>query len=584
MKKLWRFLSIIILATGIWAYGYSGTYSQKMSAALQSSIVQTPSQTQIAWIFFRDKGKNRPSAALRRLRDELPPHARQRRLKNRKGRSLVDHFDLPVNPAYLSQVAPLVRRIRHKSRWLNAVSVEANAVQLQRIAILPFVKRLDVVHSFAPPRPVTVKELPGKINSYHAETLDYGASFGQIHQIRVDELHNLGLDGTGVIIAMLDAGFNNLGHEAFSLLKILKTWDFVNGDSIVSDQPGQLGNGNHGTYTLGVIGGFAPGNLIGPAYNAGFLLARTEDTSSEKNIEEDNWVAGAEWADSLGADIISSSLGYLNFDPGQRSYTWQDMDGNTAVTTIAADIAASRGILVVNSAGNEGPALPGQNTLISPADGDSVLAVGGVDANGLRVGFSSMGPSADGRIKPDVAALASGDIAPSPVKTTNYVSVSGTSFSCPLTAGAAALVMQANPAWSNMQVYAALKATASQAQAPDDSLGWGIIDAFSAATTVTAIDQPNEETKIREFRLFPAFPNPFNPVTHIRFSLPPGRHRVSLTVYNNLGQKVTTLLNGVETGGAKLVTWHAASAPSGVYFIRLLSDREQKTTKVILLK
>ncbi len=584
MKRLWPTFLSICLTAAIWTNGFSGTPPEKMSAALQSSIVQSPSQKQIAWIFFRDKGLNQPAAALRRLRDELPPHARRRRLRNRQGGPLVDYYDLPVNPAYVFRLAPLVRRIRHKSRWLNAISVEADAAQLERLAGLPFVKRLDVVHRFSPPKPVTVREIPRNPNPYRAETLDYGPSFGQIHQIRVDQLHNLGLNGAGVIICMLDAGFNNLGHEAFSQLKILKTWDFVNGDSIVSDQAGQLGNGNHGTYTLGVIGGFAPGNLIGPAYNASFLLARTEDTSSEKNIEEDNWVAGAEWADSLGADIISSSLGYLNFDPGQRSYTWQDMDGNTAVTTIAADIAASRGILVVNSAGNEGPALPGQNTLISPADGDSVLAVGGVDAAGQRVAFSSMGPSVDGRIKPDVAALAVNDVAPSPVKNNVYVNVSGTSFSCPLTAGAAALIMQANPTWSNMQVSAALKATASQANAPDDSLGWGIIDAFSAATTVTAIDLPREKSKIRDFRLFPAFPNPFNPVTHIRFTLPPGRHRVTLTVYNSLGQKVATLFNGVESGGTKQVTWNAASAASGIYFIRLLSDREQKTTKAILLK
>jgi subtilisin family serine protease len=281
---------------------------------------------------------------------------------------------------------------------------------------------------------------------------------------------------------MLDSGFNNLGHEALDHIDIVDTWDFVNGDPLVYDEPGQMGNGNHGTRTLGTIAGYEPGELIGPAFGASFLLGKTENSDWERHIEEDHWIAGAEWADTLGADIISSSLGYRNeFTNGEVDYSWQDMDGSTTVVAKGANIAASRGILIVNSAGNEGPSLSHRNTLVSPSDSANVLAAGAVNSQGGRASFSSVGPTADGRIKPDVMAMGDSVYSAAPNAPDAYAQVDGTSFSCPLVAGVAALVLEINPSWTNQDVMNAIKSTASQSASPDNGYGWGIVDVQKAA-------------------------------------------------------------------------------------------------------
>jgi subtilisin family serine protease len=461
--------------------------------------------------------------------------------------------------------------------------VEIKKASIYDIAALPFVKKIDLVHKSVRPLPEVVENptLPSQ-NNDGTTILDYGPSFTQNNQINVPALHNLGYDGSGVLVAMLDAGFNNLQHEALVHLNILHTWDFVNGDSIVWDEPGQMGTGNHGTYTLSALAGFKENRLIGPAYGADFVLAKTENTDYERNIEEDHWVAGAEWADSLGADIISSSLGYRDFDPGQISYSWQDMDGNTAVSTIGADIAASRGILVVNSAGNEGPASPPQNSIIAPSDGDSVMAIGAVNSSGNRAGFSSMGPTADGRIKPDVMAMGVDTYCASPFSPSGYFGVNGTSLSCPLVAGAAALVLQVNPTWTNMEILEALRNTADNASNPDNAYGWGIINAYAATMGATGI-AGEENTLPGRIELYPAYPNPFNPATTIRYRLP-GNADISLFVYNLLGQPVTTLFAGSQTAGEHRLTWNAQGLPSGIYYIVLAVGQQQAVQKAILMK
>jgi subtilisin family serine protease len=311
---------------------------------------------------------------------------------------------------------------------------------------------------------------------------DYGPSGGQLTQIGVPAAHDLGLHGEGVMVAVFDTGFDTLFHEAFAAMSIVDRHDFVNGDDDVANG-GDRGEGSHGTATLSVLGGYAPGHLIGPAFNATFLLAKTEDTSSETPVEEDNWAAAAEWAEARGADVISSSLGYLTYDPGFPSYTADDMNGQTAISTRAADLAGERGVVVVNSAGNAGPSTV-HNTLGAPADGRLVLTVGAVTSLGLRATFSSVGPTADGRIKPDVAAQGVAVITAAPGTPSGYTSLNGTSFSCPLTAGVVALVLQARPSASVSEVEDVLRATASQAAQPDNLLGWGIVNAARAVQVV----------------------------------------------------------------------------------------------------
>ncbi|MEJ2049522.1 MAG: S8 family peptidase [Calditrichota bacterium] len=517
------------------------------------------------------------------VKQNLLPESYKRRLRNQPAVKVVDLHDVPVEKSYIKQISPLVKKIRHKSRWLNAVSVEVPKGEIESIARLPFVKKIDLVFQKNEPIKDMVENSLAKVpQPAEIDSLNYGPSFDQCNQINVIALHNIGYDGSGVIVAMLDAGFNNLEHEALKHLDILHTWDFVNGDSIVEDEAGQMGTGNHGTYTLSALAGFKEGQLIGPAYGASFLLAKTENTDYERHIEEDNWVAGAEWADSLGADIISSSVGYRDFDSSNTSYTWEDMDGNTTIVTIAADLAASRGILVVNSAGNEGSSTDDINTLVAPADGDSVLAVGAVYSSGALVSFSSMGPTADGRIKPDVVARGFGTYCANSWDTSGYAAVSGTSLSCPLVAGASALVLQANPAFSNMDIINALKNTASQAQNPNNEYGWGIINAYQAAFYPTDITK-EEEPIVVGYQLSTNYPNPFNSQTRIGFFLPSAQ-RVILRVYDVLGKEVKTVLDDKLPEGHHTFHFDAGSLPSGIYYYRITAGAYSATHKMILIR
>lgn len=555
--------------------------ADKLSPRLRTELETLPTRDTIrAWVYFNDKGAWTPAQIERDLTDR----ARARRQRNGVA---PDRYDVPVADRYLRDVAESGARVRHESRWLNAVSIEGNARDLARVASLPFVRRLDLVHAFHEPLPQVEDEPPASSMRQHAAiSLDYGPSLTQNAQINVPALHDQGYSGSGVLIAMLDTGFNNLAHEALVDVDILATWDFVNGDPIVADEPGQAGSGNHGTYTLSALGGFEPGDLIGPAYGATFLLAKTENTDWERHVEEDDWIAGAEWADNLGADIISSSLGYATgFTDGEPDYSWEDMDGNTTIVAIGADIAASRGILVVNSAGNGGFVSLPANTLGSPADGDDVLAIGAVDAAGVRAGFSSVGPSSDGQIKPDVAALGVGVVAASPFNDGVYFNVGGTSLACPLVAGAAALLLEARPSAGATDIMNALRQTASQAGSPNREYGYGIVDVAAAANTIaTGVGSTPRSGVV----LYPAHPNPFNPSTTIRYQIA-SRARVNLSIFDITGALVATLVDDEQPAGPHSVAWRAIdrrghALASGVYLCRLVAGREQHAQKLVVLK
>jgi subtilisin family serine protease len=465
---------------------YTAALSHPLRAALQG---RSSRDVHPVWVFFQDKGPQ-PAQRLDEAKARLTPRALSRRA--RRGRAGVGFEDLPLATEYMKDVLRLGVRLRHRSRWLNAVSVEADASQVRELARLGFVSRLDLVRRERR-RPEPVRSLaqpsePVPVQPAGLFALDYGDSFGQLDQIQVPELHRLGVNGRGVVIAVFDSGFDNLGHEALAPVEILARHDFVNGDEDVGDGDDR-GEGSHGTNTLSVIGGYRPGEMIGPAYAASFLLAKTEDTESETRAEEDNWAAAAEWAEALGADIISSSLTYVAFDDGETSYSPEDMNGVTAISTLAAERAAALGVVVVASAGNAGPN-PDRGTIGAPADGRHVLAVGAVGPEGQRTRFSSVGPTADGRIKPDVAARGRLVKVAGSSGTSAYRRANGTSFSCPLAAGAAALVLQAHPEYTVDQVLLALRSTASQASAPDVLLGWGIVRTFEAVILPLSLPQP----------------------------------------------------------------------------------------------
>ncbi len=453
----------------------------RSTAWLDTAVRQARATDRLAvWVYFADKGDaTTPAQAT-----AVTARARQRRASRGASTATTAFEDRALSAAYVQRVTGLVERVRQQSRWLNALSVEATPAQIAELSALTFVARVDVVRRYRRLRDEPVETLPSsgggprlRGQDVADEPLDYGTGVDQVRQLRVPELHQRGLHGEGVVVAVFDSGFPNLAHEAFASMTIVAEHDFVAGRDSVRESVDA-----HGTNTLSSLGGYAPGQLIGPAYAASFILAVTEDVRSETPIEEDNWAAAAEWAEALGADVISSSLGYLDFDLPYTSYSAQDMNGETAVTTRAAALAAERGVVVVNSAGNQGLDVT-QNTLGAPADGVRVVSVGAVTRSGARAQFSSVGPTADGRIKPDVAAMGVS------VKVARhfehaYGLASGTSFSCPLTAGVVALVLQAHPEYTPDDVRTVLRGSASQAGAPDTLLGWGIVDA------VGAVDMP----------------------------------------------------------------------------------------------
>jgi subtilisin family serine protease len=431
----------------------------------------------------------------------------------------------------------------------------------------------------------------------------------QNQQINVPAVHNTGNDARGVIVGVFDNGFRLLTHQAFDSLRarIIATYDYV--DRKVSVVPNNTSTafGSHGVNTLSTIGGYRPGQLIGPAYGATFILARTENDSSETPFEEDKWAEAIEWAESLGVDVTSTSLGYLDYDPPYPSWTWQDMNGNTTVVTRAADMAVSKGIVVVNSAGNSG-FNASRNTLGAPADGDSVIAVGAVSSTGTITTFSSSGPSTSvpPRIKPDVCAQGSSVRVASASNTTGYTSGSGTSFSCPLTAGVAALIVKARPTATPVQIANAMRSTASRASSPNNQYGWGIVNALAAINALGTTATDEDISAPTEFRLEQNYPNPFNPSTRIKFQIPSRQIEVgfvSLKVFDVLGNEVATLVNEQLQPGTYTVKFDGSNLSrqngvgglasgvsskggyaSGVYFYRLDAGSLSATRKLVLMK
>jgi len=500
-----------------------------------------------------------------------------RALQNRNMRGVVlAENDLPVNPAYVQAVAATGAQILGRSKWLNAVAVAvSDTTQLIAIQQLPFVLGSQPVN-----RPIAASveekfEVPFDVpfsNRNASMPLDYGASYNQINMIGLDALHGQGFMGQGMLIAVLDAGFPGTDQiPQFDTLRlggrIAGTWDFVDNTAWV------YANNGHGTNTLSCMASYAPGQLVGTAPFASYLLLRTEYAPAETPIEEFFWVCGAEYADSAGADIISSSLGYTDYDNPVYSYVWADLDGQTSTITRGAEIAASKGILVVNSAGNSGGSA--WQKIGMPADGEHVLSIGAVDAGGGRASFSSKGLTADGRIKPDVCAQGQGAMIASTGG--NVQGANGTSFSCPIIAGAAACLWQTQPTMTPLEVANAIRSSSSQYQSPDSLLGYGIPN-FSAAHLIL---NGGSVPAASESGVLSVFPNPSSDGAFLRF-YSADTQQLSLRLINMLGEEV----------GAQSFFAHAKSyqdvrlqgfehlAP-GVYWVTLLSGNRRFQARVM---
>jgi subtilisin family serine protease len=537
------------------------------------------------WVYFVDKGLDRHEKAdrLRQAEENLTDKARRRRAKVMEVQ-LVTVADLPLHEAYVSEIENRTERLRAKSRWLNAVSAVATERQILEIAALPFVGAVDLVKEFRRREIEIPKSVqPAQPRERSEKLLDYGLSYDQLAQIQVPDMHDMNLSGQGVMVGMLDTGFNTF-HQALRTRNIIATRDFIQWDTVVYNQTGDHpSQHNHGTSTMSLVGGYYAGELIGPAYNADFVLGKTEQYDDEQPIEEDWYVAGLEWADSLGSDIVTASLGYYDW------YTYEDMDGNTAVTTIAVDMAVARGITCVNSMGNEGSS--SWKYMIAPADADSVISIGAVDPDGDRVYFSSVGPTYDGRIKPDVMALGYYNYVASGSDTSDYFYGAGTSFSCPLVAGVCALLLEAHPDWGPMDVLDTLRATATQASSPDTLMGWGIVqgyDALMSSPVGIGDDEVALQVPANGLVLGSCYPNPFNPSTAIPFSLAADGD-VRLAVYSVAGELVKVLVDKELPAGSHLARWDGSDlsgrpVSSGIYFATLMSGNGQRSTKLVLAK
>ena len=461
-------------------------------------------KTQKCWIYFRDKDE-RVLHTLSKSQSPadigsavgISPRALARRAKVLPASQIISSEDLPVSQQYIDLLTGLGISIVNTSRWFNAVTALLTPEQQTVASTLPFVDRVEAVRTFKrrdlprPQVPLLERTTSPSVQSLH----NYGPSFTQLDQIKVVDVHNLRITGRGILVGMLDDGFRWKVHESTRNMVVLKEYDFVQKDSVTSNEPEKAPSDvalqdEHGTITLSTIGGHFEGKLVGPAFGAHFILAKTEIYPTETNIEEDNWVAGIEWEEQNGVDVVSSSLGYSEFDAtdsngvAQHSYIYKDMNGHTATTSKAAVLAARRGVVVCSAMGNEGNS--SWHYLTSPADADSILSVGAVNSAGTVASFSSVGPTYDGRTKPDVVAdgvavhAADTDARSIPGVDNFYGNFQGTSLSTPLVGGAAALILSAHPELTPIQVRNALRNTASNIASPNNSIGWGIINTYNA--------------------------------------------------------------------------------------------------------
>jgi serine protease AprX len=485
----------------------------------------------------------------------------------------VSFSDYPVQPAYVQQLQRLGIQILACSRWFNLVAADLNEQQLKIVKQLPFVASIE-------PYRRKLNSIPAITQPAEAFTPDYAGLPSFREQLRIthtDVLNANRYRGQGKVIALMDDGFMNVNRipafrHLFTNKQVLATFDFVDGDTDVYN------NGNHGTLVLSNIAAILPDQIYGGAYDARFILCRTENNTSESRQEELNWLMAAEFADSSGADIFSTSLGYSNgMSDSTENYTYADMDGNTTLITKAADMAASKGILVINSAGNEGSSA--WHYITAPGDADSVLTVGAVDRKGVRSAFSSVGPTADGRIKPELATLGSRNFA---IGTNGLVyRVSGTSFSCPLMSALAASLWSSSPNETAWKIRETLIQSGHQYSQPDTFLGYGIPDARKAFFLLHGyyLTEPVDSAELSR----PGtgiFPNPAYDKIRIVIENRYAQPWIRIMIHDVCGRLI-------KEGSYPLVTDYneryldlqISGMPSGIYYVSLSSEQQQALGK-----
>jgi serine protease AprX len=480
----------------------------------------------------------------------------------------IDMTDIPVNQTYINQVNATGAQVFQRSKWMNAAIVIVNSSsQLSAINSLTCVLNSSRVGRYVKTK--SDEELSDQVSTLSLKkqttvnSYNYGPSYTQANQIGADCMHENGYRGQNMVIAVIDAGFDQANiNPVFDSLRnegrLLGTRDYVQGNTSVYEDY------LHGANCLSLMAGNTPGQLVGTAPKASYWLIRTEDAGTEKLIEESNWVVAAEFADSVGADITSTSLGYTTFDDASQNHVYADLNGKTAVASIAATMAARKGIFVLNAAGNEGGG--SWNYIGVPADADSTCTVGAVTGSGVHAGFSSVGPTADGRIKPDLSSMGQNAYVCSPGF--QFGGGNGTSYATPILAGAVACLWQANPLKTNMEILQALKSTASKSANPDNIYGWGIPNMCAAHNLMNGTEVGVKE--ISNNINFKLFPNPSDNFICIKIN----QKAQSMFLTDVLGKTVDFTL--IEKGTGTYELQFNTMMVSGVYFISV------KTTEGVL--
>lgn len=548
------------------------------------------SNAQVSRYTIKLTDKRNSPYSISRPSEYLSVKAIQRRLKQNIS---IDSTDLPVNPFYIDSIAKISGiTIINISKWLNQVLVEvSDPSALNKINAYTFVSKSDMVslnaakikgidNTISRSRPVPKKsviknsilETTGTIS----DTIHYGNNYPQVHIHEGEFLHKLGYRGDDITIAVLDGGFYKYKtNPAFDSIRmngrVLGEYDFVMNETSVDE------DNVHGSNCLSIMAANRPGFIVGTAPNANYWLFRTEDVATERPVEEQNWVAAAEKADSLGVDMISSSLGYTNFDDPAYDHSYLQRNGNTAMITIGADLAAKKGMIVMVAAGNSGNANSDVKYVMCPADGDSVTTVGAINASGVIGNFSCWGPNGAGKTKPNIVSVGWHAVYANPLG--DPATGNGTSYATPNIAGLIACFWQAFPDFTNMEIIDAVERSADRFQNPDNRYGNGIPNFRIAYNLLMAKREERLQSKLKR-SFISAYPVPFKNDLTV-FMKAPFSGNASLRLIDISGRIMQTKTMQVQQNNYYTIDMNPPALTAGVYYLHYFDGKNKSIIKLV---
>lgn len=527
-----------------------------LSFALMGTFLFVSAQTELVFVYFKDKPNK--AAFYASPTSELSQKSLDRRA--RYGIALNDQ-DAPIEPSYIQNVQNLGFVVKDYSKWMNGVAVNATSAQIAILQQQPYVQMVERFIKHPSGGKMTPEKMANKFDEFNKSVLtefNYGSGLAQINQVNLRPLHVAGYTGAGVTIAVIDTGFPRVNTgSAYSRIRnngqIKGGYNFINKSNDIYN----TSMNNHGSYCLGVIAGYISNQYVGSAPDADFYLYASEDGANEIPEELIYWTEAAEEADRKGVDVISTSLGYYDFDDTRYNLLYEDMNGTTSFIARTAQIAVEKGIFVLAAAGNE--ALNPWHYIITPADNEKVFTVGGVTSTGASSSFSSYGPNAAGQVKPDASARGTNTAM---AYNNSATTSSGTSFATPLAAGGVACLIQAMPNRPLAEIRELLRQKSSIYPNTTPQLGYGILNFGNTYATMGT----DNTTKMGQLKIFP------NPVVNT-FTIDTHEKIISIELYDVLGRKIQQL-NNEKTSNVE----HLAS---GLYFIKVKTDQKEYVEKLI---